>query len=268
MILTFVLFISKWRKSVDSSKSSKSASKSLLSLSILFLKITHIIEPAELAWKKSRRRRSMQKRNTLKYNGDKVTTVTVTKEPVSIVKVTKQTVTQKQAISPLKRNNSNSNNVNNSILLANRQNNNALRYNYTVPKTKRSNLTDISRLKMMKSLTKPSQTDKLKSISLYLNSKKQSDISQNVKSTNNVSLPRIKRAVSEEFVPPDPSAAPTSSPTPLFVSINDIKEAVADIASHYNGLVIIANVGAWYNSREKFRKELPVRTNNYGTIFM
>ena len=67
---------------------------------------------------------------------------------------------------------------------------------------------------------------------------------------------------------PYPNPSPTSYPTfesslstsesPLFISLGDIKEATAEILRSYSGVVIIANVGAWYNSRERFRKELPV----------
>eukprot|EP01038_Epipyxis_sp_PR26KG_P015539 gene15539-20980_t len=45
------------------------------------------------------------------------------------------------------------------------------------------------------------------------------------------------------------------SGTSLF--LNDVNNIINQYINQYNNVVIIANVGVWYNSREKFRKELP-----------
>jgi hypothetical protein len=49
-----------------------------------------------------------------------------------------------------------------------------------------------------------------------------------------------------------------TAPVPLSLTLDEIKLRVDDlIQTHANGVVLIANVGVWYNSRELFRTELP-----------
>lgn len=66
------------------------------------------------------------------------------------------------------------------------------------------------------------------------------------------------------FSNPTPTAVPVNI-APIFITLDDIKDAVVDISRHYSGLVVVANTGAWYNSREKFRKELPVNQTESNT---
>lgn len=58
-------------------------------------------------------------------------------------------------------------------------------------------------------------------------------------------------------------------------TFNYISEQVEDIRIHSKGLIVVANVGVWYNSRERFRREIPtllkwlnnVGKNNNTSVF-
>ena len=43
------------------------------------------------------------------------------------------------------------------------------------------------------------------------------------------------------------------------MSLETVQEQMMEIVSMYpSGVVVIANIGVWYNSRERFRRELPL----------
>jgi hypothetical protein len=55
-----------------------------------------------------------------------------------------------------------------------------------------------------------------------------------------------------------PMLANATAAVPLSLTLDEIKLRVDSlIEAHANGIVLIANVGVWYNSRELFRTELP-----------
>eukprot|EP01036_Dinobryon_divergens_P022067 gene22067-30301_t len=210
--------------------------KTLLSMSIFFLKMVHIFEPGDLEMKKKvRRRRSMQKGRV----GPQID-----RNERLIALEARDNVRSKRRVTQIDRkydnvnsNNDNNNNNNNKIKVVAPRDGNKARVNATIPLS-RSN--------------------------------------QNQKSTTVTSSSKIQRSASDTSassqrnltdLSPYPSLPPTSYPvidssssaseSPLYISLGDIKEATAEILRSYSGVVVIANVGAWYNSRERFRKELP-----------
>jgi len=193
------------------------------SLSVLFLKMTHIIEPAEL----ERRRKATRRR--------------VRKELESRGKTDKGKSQQQQKNSSK---NSKLTSLDGRINITNGNASNSTKRN-TVERKGRS-----MSPKNTTAFSNSNQAVKTKKVKrLISSSSPPTEIDSNTSSSSS-----LEPLASEES---SPTAAPTPS-APLFISLDDIKDAVVDISRYHSGLVVVANVGAWYNSREKFRKELPV----------
>jgi hypothetical protein len=208
-------------------------------MSIFFLKMVHIFEPGDLEMKKKvRRRRSMQKLRVgpqMDRNG-RLNALEGRENFRSKRRVTE--IDRKYDNVNSNNDNENNNNNNKIKVVASRDGNKA-RFNATIP------------------LSRSNQNQK--SIAVV-----SSKIQRSATGTD--TLASSERNLTD--LTPYPSLPPTSSPvfdssssaseSPLYISLGDIKEATAEILRSYSGVVIIANVGAWYNSRERFRKELPV----------
>lgn len=219
--------------------------EAVLSMNIFFLKMTHVYEPGDVEVKKARRRRGMQKRRVgvppVDQNETTVAVMTRDKATTPEKPQVKRRVTQSDA----NLDNANVNNNKSKSAAAPRDSNNKVRLNASIP---------LSRSNQNQKAVGPVSSKVHRAV------------------TDAVTSPQ-RNMTAQSYPIPSPTSAPvseSSSPQPpLYISLGDIKEATAEILRSYSGVVIIANVGAWYNSRERFRKELPVslcRCSDSGSI--